>query len=104
MRLLWGGAIVLGLALVGVPAKPQGRSQTENAKGDKTPTGTFFRTSDRCVACHNGLTTSSGEDISIGFEWSASIMANSSRDPYWQGSVRRESMDHPESKQAIEDE
>ena len=23
-------------------------------------------------------------------------MANSSRDPYWQGSVRRESMDHPE--------
>ena len=31
-------------------------------------------------------------------------MANSSRDPYWQGSVRRESIDHPESKQAIEDE
>ena len=31
-------------------------------------------------------------------------MANASRDPYWQGSVRRESMDHPESKQAIEDE
>ena len=31
-------------------------------------------------------------------------MANSSRDPYWQGSVRRESMDHPESKAGIEDE
>ena len=31
-------------------------------------------------------------------------MANSSRDPYWQGSVRRESMDHPASKAAIEDE
>jgi hypothetical protein len=56
------------------------------------------------MACHNGLTTSAGEDISIGFQWRASIMANSSRDPYWQGSVRRESMDHPESKQAIEDE
>jgi hypothetical protein len=63
-----------------------------------------FRTSDRCVACHNGLKTSSGEDISIGFEWRASIMANSSRDPYWQGSVRRESIDHPESTAAIEDE
>ena len=81
-----------------------GQSQTENAKGDKTPPGTFFRTSERCVACHNGLTTSSGEDVSIGFEWRASIMANASRDPYWQGSVRRESIDHPESKQAIEDE
>jgi nitrate/TMAO reductase-like tetraheme cytochrome c subunit len=68
------------------------------------PPGTVFRTSERCVACHNGLTTKDGEDISIGFQWRASIMANSSRDPYWQGSVRRESMDHPESKQAIEDE
>ena len=32
------------------------------------------------------------------------MMANSSRDPYWQASVRRESIDHPESKPAIEDE
>jgi hypothetical protein len=63
-----------------------------------------FRTSDRCVACHNGLKTRDGKDISIGLDWSASIMANASRDPYWQGSVRRESIDHPESKQAIEDD
>jgi hypothetical protein len=32
------------------------------------------------------------------------MMANSSRDPYWQGSVRRESIDHPESRKAVEDE
>jgi hypothetical protein len=89
---------------MGVPATLCAQSQTENAKGDKTPPGTFFRTSERCVACHNGLKTSSGENISIGLDWSASIMANSSRDPYWQGSVRRESIDHPESQQAIEDE
>lgn len=63
-----------------------------------------FRTSDRCVACHNGLKTKSGEDISIGLQWQASIMANSARDPYWQGSIRRESMDHPESKADIENE
>ena len=31
-------------------------------------------------------------------------MANSSRDPYWQGSVRREIIDHPESRAHIEDE
>jgi len=103
MRLRWG-SVVLGLAVIGIPAMLRGKSQTENREGDKTPPGTFFRTSERCAACHNGLTTTSGEDISIGFEWRASIMANSSRDPYWQGSVRRESMDHPESKQAIEDE
>ena len=63
-----------------------------------------FHTSDRCLACHNGVTAPSGEDVSIGFDWRASIMANSSRDPYWQGSVRRETLDHPESQQAIEDE
>jgi hypothetical protein len=63
-----------------------------------------FQTSDRCLACHNGIVTPSGEDVSIGFDWRSSIMANSSRDPYWQGSVRRESIDHPESVAAIEDE
>ena len=63
-----------------------------------------FQTSDRCLACHNGLSTPSGEDVSIGFAWRASIMANSSRDPYWQASVRRESIDHPEVQAAIEDE
>ncbi len=63
-----------------------------------------FRTSDRCIACHNGLRTKDGKDISIGFDWSASVMANASRDPYWQGSVRRESIDHPESKADVENE
>ena len=62
-----------------------------------------FHTSDRCLACHNGLTTASGKDVSIGFDWRASIMANSARDPYWQASVRREDLDHPESRAAIED-
>src|SRR5450432_3883307 len=80
-------------------AKPQ-ISSKDSAKAVNKE----FRTSDRCVACHNGLKTSSGEDIAICLQWRASIMANSSRDPYWQGSVRRESMDHPESKQGIEDE
>jgi len=64
----------------------------------------LFQTSDRCFACHNGLSTSTGEDISIGFAWRPTMMANSARDPYWQAGVRRESMDHPESRAAIEDE
>ncbi|MDQ1387204.1 MAG: hypothetical protein QOF56_658 [Acidobacteriaceae bacterium] len=104
MRLHSGGAIILAVAVAGIPLILRGQTPTENAKGDKTPHGSVFRTSDRCVACHNGLTTSSGEDVSIGLEWRASIMANSSRDPYWQGSVRRESIDHPESTAAIENE
>jgi hypothetical protein len=63
-----------------------------------------FRTSSRCMVCHNNLKTSTGEDVSIGFEWRASIMANSARDPYWQGSVRRETLDHPSASVAIQNE
>src|SRR5205085_7674439 len=64
----------------------------------------LFVTSENCLACHNGLTTARGEDISIATSWRSSIMANSARDPYWQASVRRETIDHPESKSVIEDE
>src|ERR1700736_5508983 len=63
-----------------------------------------FQTSDRCLACHNGLVTASVAGVSIVFPWPASMMGNSSRDPYWQGSVRREVIDHPESQGHIEDE
>src|SRR5947208_6980096 len=62
----------------------------------------LFQTSDRCFACHNSLSTSAGEDISIGFAWRPTMMANSARDPYWQAGVRRESIDHPESRTAVE--
>ncbi len=63
-----------------------------------------FHASDRCVACHNGLSTRDGEDISIGLAWRPTMMANSARDPYWQAGVRRETLDHPEARAAIEDE
>jgi len=63
-----------------------------------------FRTSDRCFACHNDLTTPGGRDVSIGLRWRSSIMANSARDPYWQASVRRETIDHPQVVRDIEDE
>ena len=43
----------------------------------------LFVTSDRCLACHNGLVTPTGEDVSIGVGWRPSMMANAARDPYW---------------------
>ena len=67
------------------------------------PADSLFRASDACIACHNDLTTSSGQDISIGYDWRSSMMGNSARDPYWQAGVRRESLDHPTASAAIED-
>jgi hypothetical protein len=70
----------------------------------RNPHAAIFATSDQCMACHNGLRTPSGEDVSIGAAWRASMMANSSRDPYWQAGVRREVLDHPAAGDAIQDE
>ena len=66
--------------------------------------GPAFQTADNCMACHNGLSTPAGEDVSIGVSWRASMMANASRDPYWMAGVRREILDHPEAQAEIEDE
>ncbi len=68
------------------------------------PAVPHFQTSDRCVACHNGLATKAGEDVSIGIAWRPTMMANAALDPYWHAGVRRETIDHPESRAAIEDE
>jgi hypothetical protein len=63
----------------------------------------IFQTGDRCIACHSNLVAPSGADVSIGYAWRASMMANSARDPYWRAAVRREVMDHPQAQAEIED-
>src|ERR1700760_1726700 len=82
-------ALFLGLIVASAPPGLRGQTKTENAKGDRVPPGTVFRTSDRCVACHNGLTTKDGEDISIGFQWRGGILGKSSRGPYLPGTGKR---------------
>lgn len=90
----WAAAIVLVSA-----AGPQPAAQVGGATA-----APLFDTSHNCMACHNGLSTSSGEDVSIGIAWRATMMANSSRDPYWQAGVRREAIDHPAGAAEIEHE
>jgi len=92
------------IATVGVMLLCSGTSGQTGAASDGKIKKELFQTSDRCFACHNTLSTSHGEDISIGIAWRATMMANSARDPYWQAGVRRETIDHPQAKAAIEDE
>jgi len=90
--------LALAIAALMTSTKPT------RAAGPQSGLKPEFHTSDRCLACHNGMTTPSGKDVSIGLEWRASVMGNSARDPYWQASVRRETIDHPEAKADIQDE
>jgi hypothetical protein len=102
-------ALVFAIAAIQVPRV---QSQQTPAAGKVTARdvsaarnyGTHFQTSDRCVACHNGITTPTGEDISIGINWRTSMMANAGRDPYWMAGVRRELIDHPAAAALIQDE
>ena len=64
----------------------------------------LFVTSSSCMACHNGLVTPEGEDVSIGVGWRGSMMANAARDPYWHAAVRRETLVHPTASAAIQNE
>lgn len=89
------GALLLLAAAAGYGTAPRGGEPVGPA---------HFLTADRCMPCHNSLTTRTGQDASIGIDWRGSVMANSSRDPYWQASVRRETLDHPSRKDDIEDE
>jgi len=102
---------LLALAIAGflVPAaRPQQAAPGKKTRGhdlvSSAKFGPHFETSDRCVACHNGISTPTGEDVSIGVNWRTSMMANSGRDPYWISGVRRETIDHPVAAAAIQDE
>ena len=94
-RHLLGPVLVLLLA---IPAAAPAQ------EGAPTPLPQMFRTGSVCMGCHNGMVTPAGEDISMGTDWQASMMANAARDPYWHAAVRREATDHPEASAAIQNE
>lgn len=59
--------------------------------------------SGRCERCHDGLRDTSGTDLSIVKNWSTSMMANSTRDPYWRAKVGAELERNPAMADEIND-
>jgi hypothetical protein len=88
----------LSLAALTVPAAAVGQSSPAHNPADD------FRTAAHCATCHTNMKSAKGENASIVGDWRASVMANAARDPYWQGSVRRETLDHPQASAAIQTE
>jgi hypothetical protein len=98
-------ALLVGVLLVTPRAAQKEDAKTRAARAKKAHEAlSLFTHSENCLACHNNLQAPSGEDISIGATWRSTMMANSARDPYWQASVRRETLDHPAQSAAIQDE
>ena len=64
-------------------------TNTAQAENDNFTTS-HFSGSGNCAQCHDNLTDTSGEDVSIVKDWGASMMANSTKDPFWQAKVATE--------------
>ena len=61
-----------------------------------------FVGSSRCAVCHELLTDSKGNDMSISGHWRSTMMANAAKDPLWQAKVSSEVKRNPALKKVIE--
>ena len=66
-------------------------------------TGVHFSGSGNCIQCHDNLKDNQGNDLSIVKNWSASMMANSTRDPYWLAKVASEIHRNPHLSDDLND-
>ena len=66
-------------------------------------TTSHFTGSGNCTMCHDGLTDTSGENVSIVRDWGASMMAHSTKDPFWQAKVATELERNPHLSSVIND-
>ncbi len=91
-----------------------GRNLTPNlAESDTTFESLHFAGSGVCADCHSNPETgepvmvvqddSGFRDVSIGTAWESSMMANSTRDPYWHAVVANELKHFPNLKDEIND-
>ena len=87
--------IALGAALA--------TSATLSMAADDQFESSHYTGSGRCVQCHDSLADSSGNDISIVKNWSTSMMANATRDPYWRAKVAAELQRNPALADEIND-
>jgi hypothetical protein len=89
-RALTLGVLVLGLFAVG-------SAQAADAFFDTA----HFSGSGNCALCHNGLFDAQSNDVSIETEWSATMMANSARDPFWQAKFATEILRSPRLEEEL---
>ncbi len=97
--------IILVLAFVVFGCQQPSQKASDQEQITQTPSAErveMFTPSFSCT-CHDGLRDSKGNDVSILTEWSQSMMAHASKDPYWRAKVSSEVEKFPELKDVIEE-
>lgn len=108
MKKNWILVFLILIALVACGGEPETLVPTTIPPAiDKSPLpaerGDYFATSGVCSTCHKNMLDGDGNDVSLDTYWRGTMMANASRDPYWQASVRGEVISHPEYNELIQD-
>jgi hypothetical protein len=81
---------------------PEITDAAQNAYNDNF-TSEHFSGSNNCAQCHDGINDNAGNDLSIVKDWSASMMANSAKDPLWKAKVKSEMNRNPQLEEVIAD-
>jgi hypothetical protein len=95
-----GKEIKITKTVLGAPGR------TKNRTWAGQPLSSFvtpnFVGSDRCAVCHDLLTDTDGNDMSIVNHWRSTMMANAAKDPFWLAKVSSEVSRNPALQQVIE--
>ncbi len=107
---------VLGIATIPVHSDRNKRYSTRDYSrlAEEHPpmpidSNVMFPTANVCAGCHGNdlqdyaLVDASGTDINMTDQWSATMMANAAKDPFWRAKVSHEVLVNPEHQEAIED-
>ena len=114
MRRLSSSILVSVIFLISSCGNPQTSSTTPSSTIPTSPatftglalsqyTTNNFTGSGNCAFCHSDLKDAQGKDVSIDTQWRSSMMANASKDPFWQANVASEVADNSQLSSAIED-
>lgn len=95
---LFYGYVNEGTVVTEINYHPEEFFNTELPNGFNT----LFAGSGECAFCHDDLTSTSGEDVSIANEWRSTMMANAAKDPFWRAKVSHEIIAVPGNKEIVE--
>jgi hypothetical protein len=92
------------------PRRPHGSAGTAVQRMGElcTVEGALFTGSGNCVNCHapdpagHALVDENGLSVSPVWDWQATLMANSARDPFWRAKVAHEGLVNPAHRDEIE--
>lgn len=108
-QVTWAFMLLIVLLLTACGRNGDGAPSTGNddplpvAINDAEFTSMHFSGSGNCISCHNDLTDTNANDVSIESDWSTSMMANTARNPFWRAKVASELQRNPQLKDVLDD-